>query len=185
MEWKKFSMSNLRLINETEVSSGVTTVNITDLFTADFDIYQIEFVGIFHNTNINNGIEGIRFINSGGSVISASEYDYANLVMPSGSSFEEQPRTSKSFIFFGLYTDQLSDGQANASMYIFNPYNSSSYTFIQSQSNGKNGADFYANKTIGVHKSTETIRGLQLYESDGTRTFGGGFIRTYGLRVDS
>ena len=51
-------MSNLRLINETEVSSGVTTVNITDIFSADFDIYQIEFAGIYQSTNVSNGIEG-------------------------------------------------------------------------------------------------------------------------------
>ena len=69
-------MSNLRLINETEVASGVTTVNITDLFSSDFDIYQIEFAGIYQSTNIDNGIEGLRFINSAGSVISASEYSY-------------------------------------------------------------------------------------------------------------
>ena len=80
-----------------------------------------------------------------------------------------------------MYADQLSDGQANASMYIFNPYNSSSFTFLISQANGKNSSDFYGAKTIGVHQVAETIRGFQLYESDGTRTFGGGQINVYGL----
>ena len=178
-------MSNLRLINETEVASGVTTVNITDLFSSDFDIYQIEFAGIYQSTNVSNGIEGLRFVNSAGSVISASEYSYANLNMPSGSAFAENRYTTRDFIFFNLYADQLSDGQANASMYVFNPNNSSSYTFLLSQANGKNSSDFYSGKTIGVHKVTTEIKGIQLYESDGTRTFGGGTIRTYGLRVDS
>ena len=34
-------MSNLRLINETSVQSGVASVNITDVFSADYDIYKI------------------------------------------------------------------------------------------------------------------------------------------------
>ena len=174
-------MSNLRLINETKVASGVTTVNITDLFSSDFDIYQIEFAGIYQSTNVSNGIEGLRLINASGSVITASEYSYANLNMPSASAFAENRYATRDFIFFNLYADQLGEGNANASMYIFNPYNSSSFTFLISQANGKNSSDFYGAKTIGVHQVAETIRGFQLYESDGTRTFGGGQINVYGL----
>ena len=177
-------MSALRLINETEVTSGVTTVNITDLFSADFDIYQIEFTGIYQSTNVSNGIEGLRLINASGSVITASEYSYANLNMPSGSAFAENRFTTRDFIFFNLYADQLGEGNANASMYIFNP-NSSSYTFLISQANGQTSTDMYAGKTIGVHKVATQIKGIQLYESTALNTFGGGFIRTYGLRVDN
>ena len=36
-------MSNLRLLNETTISSSVTRVEVTDVFTSDFDIYQIVF----------------------------------------------------------------------------------------------------------------------------------------------
>ena len=36
-------MSNLRLINETTAIAGVTTINITDIFSADYDIYKIVF----------------------------------------------------------------------------------------------------------------------------------------------
>ena len=34
-------MSNLRLINETITGTGVEQINITDVFSTDFDIYQI------------------------------------------------------------------------------------------------------------------------------------------------
>jgi hypothetical protein len=82
-----------------------------------------------------------------------------------------------------IFTDQLSDsGGANLGFYVFNPYDSSSYTFTKSQMAGKNSGDFYGNKGIGVHKSAETIRGLQLYESDAARTFGGGQINIYGVK---
>ena len=41
-------MSALRLINETTVSSAVRSVEITDVFSADFDIYKI--VGVTNFT---------------------------------------------------------------------------------------------------------------------------------------
>ena len=34
-------MSSLRLLNETTVGSSVSNVKITDVFSADFDIYKI------------------------------------------------------------------------------------------------------------------------------------------------
>ena len=34
-------MSNLRLINETLVTSAVSTVSVTDVFSSDFDIYKV------------------------------------------------------------------------------------------------------------------------------------------------
>ena len=34
-------MSNLRLINETTTTAGVQTINITDVFSNDFDIYKL------------------------------------------------------------------------------------------------------------------------------------------------
>ena len=72
-------MSNLRLINETTVTSAVRTVEITDVFSADFDIYKI--VGV-NNFTAEEYID-MRLINSSGSVVSASNYDNAGLLMKS------------------------------------------------------------------------------------------------------
>ena len=80
-------MSNLRLINETTVSSSVTLVNVTDVFTSDFDIYKIvlsDTVSDFNTSDLD-----MRFINSSGSVISSSDYQYAWLRVRSDSSFNE------------------------------------------------------------------------------------------------
>ena len=43
MDWNRFNMSNLRLLNETSVTSGVASVSVTDVFTDDFDVYKIVF----------------------------------------------------------------------------------------------------------------------------------------------
>ncbi len=122
-------MSNLRLINETEITSSVSSVNVTDVFSADFDIYKIVTNGFEDTTNTPNLM--IRFINSSGSVISASNYDYAYLNMRADASFPENRATSQTYIrgFFGFSDPTYSQGDVS---YIFNPYSYSSSTFALS-----------------------------------------------------
>jgi hypothetical protein len=175
-------MSNLRLINETEITSTVTSVDVDNIFSADFDIYKIVLDGVQESSSGNHQWVRMRFINSSGSIISASEYDYAHLRMIASSAFAEEKNTNQDNILYaGLgYTD---DYGTNAVAYIFNPYSSSSYTFALGQSSFTAGASNQNAKGIGVHKSTETIRGIRFYQSSGS--MGSGFIRIYGLRVDT
>lgn len=173
---------SLEFINQTTVSSGVTTIDVDNVFSADYDVYYCQIVGLYHNVNVSNGVEGIRLIDSGGSVISASEYDNATLVLKADTTFQEVRNTSNSYMNMYLITDQQSDGSSSSSFYIYNPYDSSSYTFMQYQSTGGNSSSKWGGKGIAVHKSAETIRGLQLYESNGARTFGGGQINIYGVK---
>ncbi len=173
-------MSNLRLINETEITSSVSSVNVTDVFSADFDIYKIVTNGFEDTTNTPNLM--IRFINSSGSVISASNYDYAYLNMRADASFPENRATSQTYIrgFFGFSDPTYSQGSVS---YIFNPYSSSSYTFALSQFSSFQTATRSV-KNIGVLKQTASMTGFQLFDIDST-DFSEGVIRTYGLRVDS
>ena len=46
-------MSNLRLINETTVSSTVAKVRIENVFSADFDIYKIVYDRIIQVVDIH------------------------------------------------------------------------------------------------------------------------------------
>ena len=176
--------TNLEFINSTSITAGVTTVNVDNVFSANYDVYYCNIIGFFHDVDISNGVEGLRLIDSSGSVISASEYDYATLNLKSYTTFTETRNTSDTRIWIGLLSDQLSDsGGANVGFYIFNPYDSSSYTFVTSQASGRNSGESLAGfKGIGVHKSAETIRGFQLYESNSARTFGGGTINVYGVK---
>jgi len=174
--------TNLQFIKSTSITAGVTTVNVDNVFSDQYDVYYCQVVGVFHDTDVSNGIEGIRLIDSSGSVITASEYDNATLVLKADTSFQEVNNTSNSYMNMYLITDQLSDGSSSSSFYIYNPYNSSSYTFMQYQSTGANSGSKWGGKGISVHKSAETIRGLQLYESNGARTFGGGTINVYGVK---
>jgi hypothetical protein len=172
-------MSNLRLINETSASS-VATLNITDVFSEDFDIYKIA---------VNLGEIGtaayinFRLINSSGSVITASNYDRAALQMNSDNPFGEAKSTNISYLNYLADVGATSNTGAGFVSYIFNPYSSSSYTFSISQSSSVR-PNHRSMKNIGVLKQTASMGGFQILNT-GNYTFDSILVKTYGLRVDS
>ena len=176
-------MSNLRLINETTVSSSVSSVDVTDVFSADFDIYKITVA----NLTMASAVTGqftLRYINSSGSVISAGNYDYASLQLRANASFEEKRATNDTESQF-LVRTYNSPKIASITGYVFNPNNSSSYTFALWQSAGMVNTNLAGNqKGISVLKQTNTITGYQLRDVS-SQNFDEAVIRTYGLRVDS
>jgi len=180
-------MSNLRLINETNVSSFVNTVNITDIFSADFDIYKIVVSDTEPSGVPSTDVIALytRFINASGSVITASNYDRANLVMKSENVYDEDKLANTSFLYARDYIGNYTS--SGSVTYIFNPYSSSSYTFMLGQGSG--GYDtannrYRGNKQIGVLKQTASMTGINLYSQNSSYSFKA-LIRTYGLRVDS
>ncbi len=175
-------MSNLRLINETTVASGVSTVNITDVFNSDYDIYKI--VSTANILNADKDIY-IRYINSAGTVITASNYDTATLTMKSHSSFRETPSTRENINYGGLFNLTSGNESGGAVEYVFNPTNTSTYTFGINQSIGMYSTGTYGTKGIRVLKQTNSITGIHLYNGESTDNFGGGTVRIYGLRVDT
>lgn len=167
-------------INSFTVGSGVTTVNCDNIFSADYDIYMISFNGIYHDIDVSNGIEGIRLINSTGGIETGTSYRYQNRLMDYNSGGSDNYGT-QTFLFMGQFTDQLSDGQTSSILYVHNPYDSSTYTWFSWQSIGENTSSGYTANGLGNFQSAKTIRGIQLYESNGARTFGGGSIDVWGI----
>jgi len=185
-------MSNLRLINETTASS-VASVSVTDVFTSDFDIYKMT---ILYDNSAGNVVR-TQMINSSGSDVTASNYDWAILQMRSSGSFQEQRATSDDdwrMSYEGTAATSDDDwrmsyeGTAgwNVTTYLMNPFSSTSYTFYVTQSSGYYGAAGLTNlnlKGIGVLKQTASMSGIKF------TTVGSNFddftCRIYGLRVDS
>lgn len=174
-------MSNLRLLNETTVSASTSSVNVTDVFSADFDIYKI-VANNFSTVGTTATALDLRFINASGSVIIASKYDYSYLNMKGETTFAEVEDTNATFIDNFLVVDQSPEGSSSVS-YIFNPFSSSSYSFVINQSSRADAGNFRSQKYIAVLTQTASMTGFQLFETN-TRPFDEGVIRTYGLRVD-
>jgi len=176
-------MSNLRLINETSFSA-VSSATVTDIFTSDFDIYKVLVTGLNQNDATQN-VASFRLVNTSGSIITASNYDNAQLNIDSYGSFGEQRSTNqaKLYRFLGNLNDEPDD--ANATLYVFNPTSTSSYTFLLQQADSKWTNGFSSFKGIGVLKNTSAVGGINFF-SDGTagKTISA-TVRTYGLRVDS
>ena len=174
-------MSNLRLINETTVSA-VSSATVTDIFTSDFDIYKVLVIGLNQNDATTN-VGSFRLVNTSGSIITASNYDIAQLNMDAYGSFFQQRATNQSTLsrFLGNLNDEPDD--ANATIYVFNPTSTSSYTFLLKQADSKWTSGFSSFKGIAVLKNTSAVGGINFY-SDGTagKTISA-TVKTYGLSV--
>jgi hypothetical protein len=170
-------MSNLRLLNETTVTSGVSAFSVTDIFSADYDIYKI----VIDDVVSANGYWYLRPLNSSGSVITTS-MDNATLLLRADSSFVEY-RGTNAGSWWATSNICYSSGN-NGVFYIFNPYSSSAYSFMLGSDTGYAWSYNRTNKNIGVYKNAESITGIQISQQS-SGTFTAGKIRTYGLRVDS
>tara|TARA_R100001163_G_C4935134_1_gene109346 strand:- start:47 stop:577 length:531 start_codon:yes stop_codon:yes gene_type:complete len=163
------AVGNLELV-KTVTGTSSATVDVTDCFSADYDVYKVTIYDKEITASAFN--QNLRLLDSGGTVISASEYDYAALEEKSYAAFGEFKSISATSFerAIGLGTAGADDS-GGVVFYFFNPYDSSSYTFMISQN-----ANFYAGngllayKYIGVHKSTETISGIQLVMAGSTFT---------------
>ena len=174
-------MSNLRLIDETLVTSATATVNVTDVFSSDFDIYKITFTNMEIQTD---DYTQMRLINSSGSVVSASNYDNATQIMYSHTSFFEGKNTGDNKFYYLNYLHPSGTDKGNGNViYLFNPYSSSSYTFLLNQSSGQaDSTGNYNFKGIGVLKQTASMTGFSIFRTGNIDNIK---VRTYGLRVDS
>jgi len=158
--------SNLQFIKSVSSTSSVTNVSITDCFSADYDVYFLTCADLDLNGAGGEPIN-VRFINSGGSVISSAEYDYAQLQLRYASAFTVARGTASTSIQYGLgYSTDVNNGAMGASAYIYNPYDSSSYTFLTGQQTTDSGAD--GSKQIGVHKSAQQLSGVNIFVTNGT-----------------
>ena len=168
--------TNLQFIKS--ASGTASTLDVTNCFSDKYDVYKL-VIPTFEVSNTSNSVH-IRLLDSSSTVISASEYDNAGLVVLSYSSFTETRETGQSYIRYIGYSTVNVDVGIGATIYVYNPYDSSSYTFLQYQASGwVNGSGLAGYKSVNVHKSAEQITGFQL--SAGTSTMDNIEVSVYGL----
>ena len=178
-------MSNLRLINETSISSSVSSINIEDVFSSDFDIYKITATGI-STTGTAYVDVNMRLIISSDSVVSSSDYKYSARVNLDWGASGDVKSTGNDNIYraFGESTDQ-SPEVASSVIWVFNPYASSEYTQVLYQNSQFYGGSYYTSYFGGGWLvDNQSITGFQCIENNGSRPLASGTFRTYGLAVD-
>ena len=175
-------MANLELIKSATISSGSSTLNITNVFSANYDVYKIVSYGI-STVGTTQTDPDLRFINSSDSVVGDTDYDYAHLIMRTDASFTEQRNTGQDefYRFFGESVDQNVETNAQVS-YIYNPFSSSKYTFAIYQSMVASAGLKIGMKGIGVLKQEASMTGFQVKDNTGSRPFAGGEFAVYGVK---
>ena len=174
-------MSNLRLLNET-TSSSVASLSITDIFSSDFDIYKITLSNF--NADSSNPFLQFRFINSSGAIITSSNYDSGSLYLRSWNTDIEYNNTNQNTMKnLALTNSQTTADTGGAVFYIFNPFSSSSYTFVIGQSQAQDTSGTYSFKAIGSLTELSSCTGLNINFSSANNVSLD--VKTYGLRVDT
>ena len=182
-------MSNLILIDETSVGTPANSISITDVFSADYDTYLIQVVGTSAATSTGNNNMDVRLINSSGSVITSTVYDNEMQYARGFSATYLNVGAATRDDFALLYHDTAANNAfGNMTMWIFNPFQSDSYTFQIQQTSGYGrdaGSDIIPimHKGIGVLKQETSITGYNFINRNSINISTGTF-RTYGLKVN-
>ena len=168
-------MSNLVLLNSTDVSSNTSSVSVTDVFTTTHNFYKIVLTNCTADTSTND--INLRFIDSGG-VVSSSQYDYACVRMRT-SGFNDVNATSQSSLTnaFGQVNAGLGSGAVG---YIINPA-ISSRTFFFGKAGGMSGTETRSFKFIGGLSSDTACSGFNI--SVGSNNLATATIRTYAIKA--
>ena len=169
---------SLQLILTQEITSSITSLDFDNVFSNTFDVYKITHSNLSTVGTANNST-GLRFLDSSGTVIDQAEYDYVHQVLRTNTSFGDVRATGQTSIldFFGA-TDQAPEAVGGVG-YVYNPFDSSSYTFVTNQNAIAVATVYRGFKAIGVHKSTESCRGFRATFS---QAVGSGTISVYGVK---
>ena len=160
--------TNLEFIKSETQSSSVTTFNVTDCFSDKYDVYQILISKA--DSNLDNLFFKLNFLDTSDAVITDSTYDAASLRLVASGSFLEDTFTNQTGFRNVAQFDATDSNSAGINIMVYNPNDSSSYTFITAQSvtSIPAAALMAGTKYIGVLKNTETVTGLRLGFTDGS-----------------
>jgi hypothetical protein len=168
---------SLEITKFVEVSSATANVDVTDCFNDKFDVYKITFSDA--TSSFDGSSNNVRFINSSGSVISSSNYDFAYLRLRADSSFNELQGTSQDKLQEAGGILPNTEGVGTV-LYVFNPFSSSNFTFVFMQMSSMSGTQDRNYKYIGVLKDTSSITGIRFINADGNTT--SAKISVYGVK---
>ena len=141
--------------------SSVSSLDVTNCFSDNYDVYMISISKINGLQSSGNRVLRLRLLDSTSTVIDQTEYDYAVLDLRSYDTYTEQKSTT-STAFDRIMIYGSGDVEGGATIYVYNPYDSSSYTFGTYQSSGLVEASDrgFGTKGIAVHHNAEQITGI-------------------------
>lgn len=172
--------TNLQFISQTATSSNVASVDVDNVFSDNYDVYFFTINNIL-SADSNEDVLGIRMLNTSGTADSGSNYDRALLVMYTYQTYAEA--NSEGITYMNtINIGDSSESPSALSGYLFNPYDSSSYTFNTFQSSTERNSGNETRKGINVHTVAQANRGYQIVNSASNNFESGLTITTYGVK---
>lgn len=172
--------TSLDLISFSTSGSSVTSFAVDNVFSSDFNNYVVT-VGVPTGSSTNTG-NNLTFLDSSGSEITSSNYDYVYEQFVVNSSPSLVGATNQARILALGQSNTVAGSHNNVVMNIFNP-NKASYTFVTAFTSAIDSTpNLEPNQTFGVLKTTDQCRGLSFNVNNSARPFSSVEIAVYGVR---
>ena len=170
--------TNLQFIKSASATS-TTSISVTDCFTSKYDVYAITMNNLSGSSGSPSQVT-LRFIDNTDTPITNAQYDTATLQLRSNSTGIENRNTNQTDSELLGYAD-LTPESSSYVFYVFNPTDTSSYTFFTVQSSVAVSSVLHAFKGIGVLTETTEVTGIQ-FLGHTTHTFDEGTVSVYGVK---
>lgn len=148
--------TKLEFINSINSTTNVSTVSFDNIFTSKYDLYYLTVTGF--EPQLSEEL-AFRLINSSGSALTGSNYDSASFTLQTSGGFSQVRDSNADKWRYGGYAPASSNTGVGVSMFIYNPFDSSTFTFAVLQTaQGHN--QYIGRKVIYAYKVAESTRGL-------------------------
>ena len=171
--------TNLQFIKSVSGASSSSSLSITDVFSAQYDVYVITYKCVT-STSSPKGVN-LRFINSSDTIVTNSNYDYAILQMYTHTSFVVHQDTNQTNFPALLHYADLPPEGAYGKFEVYNPFSSSSFTYITQQGAGAHNGEEAGFKGIAVLTEQTSCTGFNVFLSSTELDVGTEF-NVYGVK---
>ena len=171
-------MSALRFLKREEATSGVSSLNVTDVFSSDYEVYKI----IWDNWSLTGaaGWVDLRFINEQGSVLLDANYCGAHLDINSSSGSGTHQSANQTYFDRGLVYNNSTTGAAQEA-WIYNPYADDRYTTVIASTRNDAGSGDSGDYKLLSFKNVARVTGIQAVQRSGYNFTGS--VKVYGIRA--
>lgn len=163
----------LRLIKHFEYSGSTNSIDVTNIFSADYKTYCLQIPKATYSSG-NTALK-FRFINSSGSVVS-SGYNFARYLQRSDTGFTESRSTTATEVNMQEMDNNGSAGEH----WFFQPFENRITCYI-SQSSSRYGTNILGWQGTAMLNNTTSCTGLRFFTASNNIT--GLVFDLYGLRV--
>jgi len=171
--------TNLQFIKSFTPDGSASSLSITNVFSAQYNVYVVTY-SLTTDSGSPKDVH-LRLINSSDTIVTNSNYDYAYQQMNTGGTFTDTKNTGQDHVTGMLGATDFPPEGVTGKFEVYNPFSSSTYTFISQQASNSHNGSRAGWKGIAALKETTSITGLNIFLSS-TNPVADSNISVYGVR---